>query len=214
MSSEEKAPEEAVVSQGTASFRQNMPEWIKQLPRLNFPKQDPNFQLIDMKQLDEYLKGVSPAAYERLKEDMQFLDKELLRLFRDRDYEAKLQQNRYRVYQIGYMLLAAAATLVGSLFAVAQTSAREAVPILGFLETLIALLTTYLATIAGREQPLPLWLSNRRKAESLRREYFRFLMDLPPYDTLEGYERRRMLSMRAADINRGFFPEIVASKEQ
>jgi hypothetical protein len=135
---------------------------------------------------------------------MDYLDKELLRLFRERDYEAKQQQNRYRVYQLGYIGLAAAATLIGSLVAVAP---RDMVPILAFLETLIALLTTYLATISGREQPLPLYLSNRRRAEHLRREYFRFLMDMPPYDTLDGYDRHRTLSMRAADINRGFFPE-------
>jgi hypothetical protein len=69
------------------------------------------------------------------------------------------------------------------------------------------LMTTYLASVSGREAPLPIWLENRRRAEHLRRDYFRYLMNLTPYDNLEGYDRRRLLSMRAANINRGFFPD-------
>jgi hypothetical protein len=71
----------------------------------------------------------------------------------------------------------------------------------------VALLATFLATISGRESPLPIWLNNRRRAEQLRREYFRYLMNLPPYDSIEGYQRQMAASRRAADINRGVFPE-------
>ena len=43
---------------------------------------------------------------------------------------------------------------------------------------------------------------------TLRREYFRYLMRLEPYDGVEDrFDRETLLAKRAADINRGFFPE-------
>jgi hypothetical protein len=68
-------------------------------------------------------------------------------------------------------------------------------------------LVIFLATISGRSAPLPNWLNNRRRAEHLRREYFRFLMHLPPYDEPVVYKRQELLSERAADINRGVNPD-------
>lgn len=198
------------VSQAQKGFRRGMPEWIRQLPILNFPPANPEFQLIDSAKLQQMLESVraDPEAVKRIEEDMKFLDQELLRLFRERDYDAKYEQNRYRYYQVLYMLLATGATLVGSVMAVMLSTAPQYAPILGFIETVIALMATYLATISGREAPLPRWIENRRRAEQLRREYFRYLMDLAPYDVLEGYERRKTLSMRAAQINRGTPPDI------
>ncbi|MBC8098892.1 MAG: DUF4231 domain-containing protein, partial [Armatimonadetes bacterium] len=192
-------PSQAPITQERPEFRRGLPEWMKQLPRTRFPDQDKSFQLIDPEQLATILGDSDPESINRIKDDMKFLDKELLRLFRDRDYDAKFQQNRYRTYQIGYMLLAAIATLIGSFLALAQSSNPQLVPWLGFTETLVALATTYLATISGREPALPKWLENRRKAEHLRREYYRYLMDLTPYDGLVGYDRRRMLSLRSAN---------------
>jgi hypothetical protein len=32
-------------------------------------------------------------------------------------------------------------------------------------------------------------------------------MDLEPYDALDGHERKSQLSIRAANINRGFYPD-------
>ncbi len=200
-------PSQRPISQGNFDLRTSMPEWVKQLPWRRLPAPKPDFQLIDLDELNKMLEGANSDAAAHLKEDIQFLDKELLRLFRDRDSEAKMQQNRYRLYQISYMLLAALATIIGSFLALALNGPPVVVALLGFLETLVALVTTYLATISGREQPLPLWLENRRKAEHLRQEYYRYLMDLAPYDALQGYDRRRTLSLRAANINRGLFPE-------
>lgn len=196
------------ISQQKRGWRQGWPDWMRQLPRWNFPPPDEDFQLLDLKALEEVLKDQDPESVQRIREDIAFLDKELLRLFRERDYEASFEQNRYRLYQIMYMILAAIATLIGSILSLALTAAPSTVPFLAFAETIVALLTTYLATISGRESPLPRWLANRRKAEHLRREYFRYLMVLSPYDTVTGYNRERMLSVRAADINRGFYPEI------
>jgi hypothetical protein len=195
------------VSQEKKGFRQGWPVWLRQMPRLSFPPLNENFQLIDPAALEEVLSQADTAAAERIRRDMRHMDGELLRLFRRLDYEAKAQQNRYRVYQITYLLLAALATLIGSIMALATDNA-DLLAVLAFGETLVALLTTYLATISGREPPLPLWMQNRRRAEHMRREYFRYLCNLEPYDTVQGYEREMLLSKRAADINRGFFPGV------
>lgn len=200
--------EGAPISQESRAFRKGWPSWLKQMPRLNFPPINEQFELIDRRQLVAVLKevGADQEVARRIAQDLRYLDRELLRLFRERDYEAKFQQNRYRLYQISYLVLAATATLLGSLLALFLEIRPDIVPLLALGETFVALLTTYLATISGREPPLQMWLDNRRRAENLRREYFRYLANVEPYDEYEGYEREAMLSRRAADINRGFFP--------
>ncbi|MCC7450014.1 MAG: DUF4231 domain-containing protein [Anaerolineae bacterium] len=193
-------------SQGLSS-RTRWPMWAKQLPYARMPAVQQDFQLIDPDELDTVLQGVDPAEIQRIKEDIRFLDRELLRLFRQQDREAAVQQNRYRQYQIGYIFLSALATLIGSLQALTLAGRREWMPWFAFGETVVALLATFLATISGREPPLPLYLNSRRRAESLRREYFRFLMNLEPYDSVTGARRRMLLSSRAANINRGVIPD-------
>ena len=196
-----------LVSQEKVGFRQRWPIWLKKMPRLRFPPPKEHFQLLDPKQLEEILKDADQPVVDGVRADVRHMEYELLRLFRERDYEAKYQQNRYYLYQIAYILLAFLATLIGSLLALSLKSNPGIVPWLAFAETLVALLTTYLATLSGREPPLPLWLNNRRRAEAMRREYFRYLLNLSPYDEVTGYEREMKLSRRAADINRGVFTE-------
>jgi hypothetical protein len=187
--------------------------FLQELPVLTFKPEEPNESapLIDPATLDDVLKDMDPASVKQIKDDILFLDYELLRLFRQRDHTAKYHQNRYRKYQIGYLLLATLAALVGSMQALALAGQPQVMPVFAFFETVIALLATFLATIAGREPPMQLWLTNRRRAEELRREYFRYLLRLPPYDTLDGYELGMRLSQRAADINRGDFPDAQSS---
>ncbi len=197
------------VTQEKRGFRSGWPAWAKQLPRLSFPAPPENFQLIDAAKLEAFFKeqGIGTQTAQRIRDDINHMDHELLRLFRERDYEAAYHQNRYRMFQLLYIMLATLATLIGAFLALMLNANPNMVPILGFAETLVALSTTYLATVSGREPPLPLWMENRRKAEFLRREYFRYLMDLEPYTELEGFEREQRLSLRAARINRGYFPE-------
>lgn len=188
-------------------WRAAMPAFIQELPYLRFSKApNPNFRLIEQKHIDA-IKALYPEATARIDADIAFMDYELLRLFIERDFEAKSNQNRYRVYQLMFLALATVATLIGSFQALALNSSPEWLPIWAFAETIVALVATFVATISGREPPLPRWLDNRRRAEQLRREYFRYLMNLPPYDSLTGYKRQIELSRRAADINRGMFPE-------
>jgi hypothetical protein len=105
------------------------------------------------------------------------------------------------------MILASVATLIGSLQVITLDAFPSWLPWFAFLETIVALFTTFIATVQGSRPPLQLWLLNRRRTEYLRREYFRFLADTPPYDGLHDADRRRMLARRAADINRGVDPE-------
>lgn len=201
-------------TQEGANFRRRWPAWAKQLPVMKFNrKPDENYQLIDRKILDESLAGLPEEVINSIKEDLKFLDEDLVRLFRQRDFDASLHQNRYRLYQIGFMGLAAAAAIFGSIQAVSFGSMPNIVPLLALVETIIALFTTYLATISGREPSLPLWTRNRRHAEHMRRELFRYITRLAPYDDpdLKPCERRKLLSIRVANINRGQYQDDQAS---
>jgi len=199
-------------TQEKKDFRKNWPAWAKQLPKGRFNAPDSEFQLIDSNKLLKVLEeqGAEQSSIDKIVEDMDFLDHVLLRLFRDRDYTAAFQQNRYRKYQIYFSMLAALATIIGAFQALAVNDSPNLMPWLAFAETVVALITTYIATISGREPPLPAWLTSRRHAEYLRREYFRYLMNLAPYDVKEGYERKQLLSIRAANINRGIYPDASA----
>jgi hypothetical protein len=205
-SKETSQPQEAPITQERRGFREGWPVWLRQMPRLKFPPMSEDFQLIAPDKLEAFLQTVDAEAAERIRSDIKHMEYELLRLFRRRDYEAKLHQNRYRLYQLGYTALATLAMLIGSVLALSLNSWPAMVPWLAFAETVVALMTTFLATISGREPPQTLWLTNRRRAEYLRREYFRYLMNLSPYDAVRGYEREMLLSRRAADINRGSRP--------
>jgi hypothetical protein len=206
-SSPPNAPQEEPISQERKGFRHNWPIWMQQLPILRGPKPVENFQLVDMARLEELLKDADPAALQRIKDDIQYMDHELLRLFKQCDYQASLNQNSYRMFQLGYIVLAALAALIGSLQALSLNTTSGLLPWFGFAEAAVALIAVYMSTLISREPPLPRWMDNRRKAETLRREYFRYLMNLAPYDQVDGPDRRRMLSRRAADINRGVYPD-------
>ncbi|MGJ3239779.1 MAG: DUF4231 domain-containing protein [Anaerolineae bacterium] len=189
-------------------------EWFRQFPQLTFPSHpEDDFVLIGDEDLQDLLKRYnivpdSPAAL-RVKADIDWLNAELMPLFRERDHVAKREQNRYRQYQLGFLILATAATIVGSFQVWALQSAPQAILFFGVTETFIALLTTFLATLMGNRQPLAEWLENRRLTEQLRREYYRYLTDLPPYDDLDGVDRKTRLARRAAAINNRKDPDII-----
>lgn len=204
------------VSQERKNRRQLWPAWAKDLPRRKIVP-DPEFQLIDRKRFSMLLNSIPVKDDERrerirktIEEDLEHLDKELLWLFRENDYRAKDHQNRYRQYQLSYILLAMAATIVGAFQALAVGKDIEwlpPLPYIAFLETAIALTAAYLATISGRESPINRWMNHRRRAESLRQEYYRYLMHAAPYNMIEeDYDRRMTLALRAALINKGEFP--------
>ncbi len=199
----------APISQERNPYRRvGWPEWMRQMPRMRFPPQNETFQLIDPQKLTAILSTLDSATQQSVMNDLTFLNSELLKRFQERDHEASLQQNRYRLYQIGFIVLATIATIIGSLQSLALGNNPALVPWLAFVETMVALVATYLATISAREPPFERWMTNRQRAEGLRREYFRYLSCLPPYDIIiEEYKRRLMLKERLADIYRGVFPQ-------
>jgi hypothetical protein len=204
-----------------------LPQWIRQLPLQDVNDQKEDFKLIS----DEVLAGIKPSfsvetiseegkpkdkvAYETLINEINFLETYVVSLFKKRDYDAKYYQTAYRRYQIGYMLLAILAAIFGALLALnldennaSNPNGRFWVAVFGFLETVVALMTTYLASISGRENALEKWLENRQKAEGLRREYQRFLMRLQPYDKGNPADLEESLKRRAAAINLLGSPDI------
>jgi len=200
-------PKVAPVSQDkSARRRAQRPAWLRQMPRLNFPPKNDKFQLIGKDDLVLTLSDTEPAVSKRVMDDWALLSTELMPLFRQFDYEASLQQNRYRLYQISFIILAALATVLGSLQALALGNNPYYVPIFAFAETLIALVATFLATISGREPPFESWMRNRQRAEVLRRDYFRYLTRQAPYDRYESYQLHSLLRERMASINSGSLP--------
>jgi len=203
-----------------------LPQWIKELPLEDVNDQKENFRLIAEDALVEAKKKFAEQhktvetekadkAYSDLQAEIEFLEMYVVGLFKQRDYDAKYYQTAYRRYQVGYMLLAVLAAIFGSLLALNlnENSANEAhgrfwVAVFGFLETVVALATTYLASISGRENALEKWLENRQKAEGLRREYQQFLMRLTPYDKGTTTELEESLKRRAAAINLLGSPDI------
>jgi hypothetical protein len=196
-------------TQAEKGFRAGWVDWMKELPRIRFEPPEPDIRapLIDQQKLEVLLQEKYPKEFEEIKADIEYMNHELLRLFRQRDHEAKHQQNRYRLYQICYLILAAIAAALGASQALALAGNPDSVPWWSAAETIVALLVTFLASISGRQMPLPLWLMNRQRAERLRQEYFRYLMHVPPYDNPVAYQREMLLSRRAADINRGVNPD-------
>lgn len=206
------------ITQEKPDYRAGLPEFVKQLPRLRFPPPKPDFTIIKPDELAAVLQAqnISDATIQQLVREINDIDHDVMRLFRQRDYEASQQQNRYRLYQMGYMALATAATFFGSLQALAFGSEPRLVAAFALVQTIIAGFSTFLSFISTREPPLPRWMDNRRKAEFMRREYYRYLLNLPPYRALgeDGKPRPRYdikgdLAERVAKANQGKYPEEV-----
>ncbi|MBK8022780.1 MAG: DUF4231 domain-containing protein [Chloroflexi bacterium] len=211
--SETRTPPGEPLTQSQDKQQDRRPDWLKEMPNLSgLPRAEKDFQLIDEKDLRETLAEFDEATIQKVLSDIQFMEYELVRLFRMTDRKAAENQNRYLVYQLGFISLAAVAAGVGALQALSVGRSDAAVAAFALIETIVALIATYLATISGREAPLPIWLENRRRAEHLRREFFRYMLHLAPYDmydrdNLPEYLRERELARRAAEINRGSYPD-------
>ncbi len=184
------------------------PAWARDFPQFRFPnKPDEHYQLIRTEKLEALLNEMdaTEATRKRVREDMQFLDRELLRLFKGRDYEAKFHQNRYRRFQIIYIALAMLASIIASLQAMFQSRDLQTATILAGIAGFIALTASAVAILGERLPSFTFWMQERRSAEHLRREYYRYLLNLPPYTTLNLKQRKLLLSSRAAQISGGSY---------
>lgn len=196
-------------SQGNANARASWPLWMRQLPTFNDPKpKDPNYKLLDYERAKAALTAtganVSQSMLDELRHDFDVLEAEVMRLFRANDLQAKIFQNRYRLTQIGFIAFATAATALGSFQALALLAgSKTGVALIAFFEGGIALLVTFLATLSSPKQQLTEWLGYRQRAELLRREFYRYLMRLTPYEGLNQADREQLIAQRAASINKG-----------
>jgi len=185
--------------------------WWQQRPKREFPNEpDPQFKLVPDDLIERMTTefNLDPGAVARMKKDIDYLDHELLKYFRETDHAAKKYQNGFRLYNVRILMLATGATLIGTLQAISLAFSPSLLLVLGALETIVALYTVYVVNTRSTEASLDSWLKNRRQSEQLRREFFRYLLYLPPY--IEGeleYERKRKLSSRAASIYADQFPE-------
>jgi hypothetical protein len=199
------------VTQGNAEPENPVPSWRRRIPNLlNWTPLVPNrdFQLIDAEGLEAILVNQDPVAAQRVRHDIKTLEY-ALGLFREVDSKAKQSQIEHRRFQLMYILLGVLATLIGSLLTLTLDREPTVAAFLSFLEMVIAASTGLLSTIsnAGNESPFQRWMQNRLRAEYLRREYFRYLMNLQPYTDLDEVRRQASLEQRAAAIYSGKFPD-------
>ena len=210
---EKEERENTPINQRKLPSRYRWPAWLKELPLPHIPTTpNPNFHLISEARLLQAIELTDNQEFQeqlcrRLTRDAAVLEVRLMPHFRERDHEAKLYQNRYRSYQIGFVLLAALATLLGGLQALELYHYRYVAAVVAFLETLVTLASIYLVTLNGREPILKNWLSSRRCAEQLRREYFRYLLRLPPYHNLRSSASQELIGIRTSAIFLGSNPE-------
>lgn len=208
MPAETTAPRPQPTTQGKPANRKRA-SWVRDMPQFGTfkpDKPDVSYKLIKPDVLKTLLAGHSERVVKRIQDDIDYAEHEVLRLFRARDYDAARNQNRYRKTQIFYIMLAGLATTFGALQAYTLAGNPLLSPWFGLGETIVALSTVFIAAINARRPPLRAWLNNRRVAEQLRREYFRFVTNLPPYTDLNADDRRAELSKRAANINLGIEP--------
>ena len=106
---EDASASHAPLSQGSEEHTDRTPQWVKLLPFLDESsiKIDQSFKLVDVSGLNDIKGYPTNPARDAIERDVRFLDEVVLRRFRQFDAEAKLYQNKYRRYQISYMMLAA-----------------------------------------------------------------------------------------------------------
>ena len=189
-------------SKSRRRFRLRNITMFKDLPYI-WKYAPPSYPLIQ-EPLDELLKGVDKSLADQVREDMQMLQPRLFKYFTELDRDALIAQNQYRRTQVGYIILAALATLLGALQGLAYSGdSNDLLAIFAFSETVVALLAVLLAQVGHSREALDTWITKRRSAEGLRREFFRFLMYLDPYDYKDEVERYELLNQRVSDLYGG-----------
>ncbi len=179
--------------------------WLRDWPkRPGQIKPDQNYFMIDPAVLRAVLAGVDESTRKDIMADVDFADKEILETFRERDAEAKKQQNTYRILQLLVMSIAFLSTVLGGLQLLATTDAEHPalLTVLSATEGLVVLITVIIVfPFADRNTVMSSWVHNRQRAEALRQEYFRFVTHQEPYDLVPEFtDRQDLLGDRIAQI--------------
>jgi ABC-type multidrug transport system fused ATPase/permease subunit len=215
-------------------FRRRLPSWndakipedIGELPR---PLPD---NLLDGSDFisQAYLNKKNIALVPSIREDLQTLDKGLLRYFMQANQKAKFYQNLYFRYQWSLAIGAFITAVVGALALMFGITTNEAqnmadqgiktattvvlnIPpdtirtlaiIFSVITAIAGFFTTYYRERDRQRKPQKLWFSWRRAAEELRKHYFQYLSRVSPYDTTE---RSEILASSALEIFQKGEPE-------
>jgi Protein of unknown function (DUF4231) len=160
--------------------RRRVPAMLRRLPSFNRPKPTP---IVEPSAAD---------AFPELRDDLVFLDENLVPEFIESDLAALREQNRHRRQQL---LLVAAGSLGAVLGAVQAAFVDVKWP--GLLVTLVAVLSAVFAQRVQHGQALPRYLDERAKAERLRSVYFQYLVGVERY---RGRDRRQRLRDDVAQL--------------
>jgi hypothetical protein len=136
----------------------------------------------------------SRAAEEfpELREDLTFLEKNLVPEFLERDRAALGAQNRHRREQLLLVSAGALGAVLGAVQAAFDTAKWP-----GVLVTLVAVLSAVFAQRVQHGQALPAYLDERAKAERLRSVYFQYIVGVDRY---RGKDRRQRLRDDVAQL--------------
>ena len=215
-SSGKKEDAPAPITQGRMDFRKRLPVWIQEMPQ--FGKFRTRRARSELQASEERGSGERPERRPRdhskrnLSTIMDFMDYELLRLFRQRDYTAKYNQNRYRRQQIYFLILAVAATLVGSLQVVGPQHERRNDAAVRLYGNFVALLDG-LSGGAGWARIAAGIVADQ--PPSCRTDAPRILPLPHPHAPLRRSHRVSSpdaVFERAADINRGMYPQEITGR--
>jgi hypothetical protein len=97
--------------------------WAQELPRRSYPPFDPTSTIIDRAELQNVLADIAPEVTQSIVDDLDFLEENLVPLFRSRHYEARRELNRYRFNQLIISVVALTMILMSVLQLVALVSA-------------------------------------------------------------------------------------------
>ncbi len=183
--------------QGEISQQTALYHLLRLLPRFTPPPKNPNFALVTPPYLDTVLSGLHDDAARLLRAEVAIADQVLLRPFSDSDYDAVRIHIRYRLIQLSsaaLIIVMIALCGVGLWLAFSARSTPLTLALVGVVG--LCLLVIYISG-GGRANLYNRYMNQRRSAEWLRREYFRFLARLAPYNGTEG-DRHRRVNERAA----------------
>lgn len=173
----------------------------KRVPKLRFPPLpiipnpalDPEQwrKVIQGALSDGYISDADLAAYQipagsGIARDVDTLNRVLISNYLLEDHEARYRQNQYFLFQWEFTILAFVATLTATLATLTATNGMiDLSRWLGVATAIVAGFTALFVNIYNRERPQRKWFERRRVAESLRKQYYLYLMHMVPYDTDE-----------------------------
>jgi hypothetical protein len=161
--------------------------------------------LIPEDRLTLILEDADPNERQRIIENIRYGEYELMPIFRVRDWSARRFQYEYRRNHLRATWLWRLLILTAALTALFANTSPFLAP---FPSGATAILAAVIWLLIRRESDAQraAWIIHRRTVEMLRREYFRFITELPPYMDMDTLDRRLLFSRRVNTINAGVAP--------